>query len=233
VIGERYRQVLDRVRAACERCGREPDDVTVVAVSKTQPVEVIEEIVEAGCLDLGENRVAEWRDKSARLPRRIRWHFIGHLQRNKVKYLVDEIALLHSLDTVGLVEALEKRADSPHDVLIEVNIGTEAQKSGVAPSDVLDLVRRCAESTVVRPIGLMCIPPHAEDPEASRPYYRAMAELHAEARALLTSIDDVLAEDFTHLSMGMTRDLEVGIEEGATIVRVGTAIFGERRVTAR
>jgi pyridoxal phosphate enzyme (YggS family) len=227
-IQDRYRAVRARVDAACEQAGRAPEEVTVVAVGKSHSVASIRAAFEAGCEDFGENRVQEWREKHTQLPRRIRWHFIGPLQRNKVKYLVEEIALLHSLDGESLVEMFERRAESPHEVLIEVNLGAEASKAGVPEAEVESLALRCARSPVVRPVGLMCIPPWSEDPELSRPYFRRMAELLGRVRMRLAEHDELVAQDFTHLSMGMTHDFEVAIHERATLVRVGTAIFGPR-----
>jgi pyridoxal phosphate enzyme (YggS family) len=227
-IAERYRAVQDRIAAACARAGRGAEAVTLVAVSKAQPVAAIAAAVEAGCLDFGENRVQEWRDKAQQLPRRLRWHFIGPLQRNKVKYLAGEVTLVHSVDRIELVEAFEQRAESPQDVLLEVNVGAEAQKSGVAETDLLELAARCGHSPVVRPVGLMCIPPYLDDPEGSRPYYRRLAELLAQVRRRLAEEDELLAEECRHLSMGMSHDFEVAVEEGATLVRVGTAVFGPR-----
>lgn len=227
-IQGRYQAVLERVAAACGRAGRRPDEVTVVAVSKTHPVAVIERAIAAGCLDFGENRVQEWREKAPRLSRRIRWHFVGPLQSNKVKYLVDEISLVHSIDREKLVKTFEDRAESPHDVLIEVNLGDESAKAGMAPDRVMPLVLRCAKSPVVRPVGLMCIPPLGGSAEDSRPYFRRLASLRADVQRRLAAFDSELAAEFRHLSMGMTGDFEVAIEEGATLVRVGTAIFGPR-----
>jgi pyridoxal phosphate enzyme (YggS family) len=227
-IEGRYRAVLERVAAACERAGRPSDEVTVVAVSKAQPIAYIERAIAAGCLDFGENRVQEWRDKAPKLSRRIRWHFVGPLQSNKIKYLVDEISLVHSIDREKLVKTFEQRAQSAHEVLIEVNLGDESAKAGVAPDRVTQLILRCAKSPVVRPVGLMCIPPLGESPEDSRPYFHRLASLRAEVQQQLAAVDEELAADFRHLSMGMTGDFEVAVEEGATLVRVGTAIFGPR-----
>ncbi len=225
---QRYQTVVADVAVTCERAGRDPSEVTVVAVSKTQPVSAIEEVMDAGCVDFGENRVQDFSAKVDQLTRRIRWHFIGHLQRNKVKMLVDRVTLVHGLDSEGLVETFERRASSPQDVLIEVNVGDEPQKSGVAISEAFALALRCSQSPIVRPVGLMCIPPFREDPEEVRPFYRRLSELGQDIRQQLRKVDEMVARDFVHLSMGMTNDYNVAIEEGATFVRVGTRIFGPR-----
>jgi pyridoxal phosphate enzyme (YggS family) len=227
-IASRYRAVRERIDAACVAANREPSAVTLVAVSKGHPVDAIRAAERAGCLDFGENRVQSWRDKRSELSRRLRWHLIGPLQRNKVKYVVGEITLLHTLDSEALVDEFEKRSEVVQDALIEVNLGAEPQKAGVAPGDVLALARRCAQSPVIRPVGLMCIPPFTDDPEDSRPHYRALAALCAEVAQALGRDDELVGREFRELSMGMTSDYEVAVQEGATIVRVGTAIFGPR-----
>jgi PLP dependent protein len=206
-IQERYRAVRAEVERAAEAVGRAS---------------------EAGCLDFGENRLQEFADKVPKLPRRLRWHFIGHVQTNKVKLLVDEVTLLHSVDRERLVSALEAKAQSPHDCLLEVNVGLEEAKTGLAPEGLPPLLARCAASPIVRPVGLMCIPPYTDDPEDARPYYRRLVTLFERAREQLAGVDELLAEGFVHLSMGMSHDFAVAIAEGATIVRVGTGIFGER-----
>jgi pyridoxal phosphate enzyme (YggS family) len=221
------------VALACERCHRAPAEVTIVAVSKAHPVSAISAAMAAGCLDFGENRIREWQAKKEQLPRRIRWHFIGRLQRNKVKYLVDEVTLVHSIDDAALIDVFERRAASPHDVLIEVNLGGESQKGGVGPADLMALVRRCGQSPIARPVGLMCIPPFFDDPEASRPFYRRLAELLQLGQRELALTDEELARNFVQLSMGMSHDFTVAIEEGATLVRLGTSIFGSRPVEAQ
>lgn len=228
-IGQRYRELVEDVAVQCASAGRDPSEVTVVAVSKAHPVDAIEAAVEAGCLDFGENRVQEFCAKAPRLPRRIRWHFIGHLQRNKVKHLIDEVTLIHTIDSEHLVEVLERRSGAPQDVLIEVNIGEEPQKSGVSPSEVEALALRCARSPIARPVGLMCIPPYREDPNQVRPFYRKLAALRDEVADAIKGLDELVAREFRHLSMGMTHDYSVAVAEGATIIRVGTQIFGPRQ----
>ncbi|MCA9564048.1 MAG: YggS family pyridoxal phosphate-dependent enzyme [Myxococcales bacterium] len=223
-----YLAVRRRVDAACKRVGRAESEVTLIAVRKGHPSSSIEAAYEAGCLDFGENKVQEWADKQGRLSRRIRWHFIGHLQRNKVKYLGDDLTLIHSLDSVRLARELEKRAGAPQDVLLQVNIGSEEQKGGVEAGELDELARLCAKSPVLRAVGLMCIPPFEEDPEKSRPRFKRMRTLLDETRQVIASVDEYAAQHFVELSMGMSSDYEVAVEEGATLVRVGTAIMGER-----
>jgi len=228
-VKQNYLAVRRRVEQACSRVGRDPAEVTVVAVSKRQPKASILAAMEAGCLDFGENRVQEWQEKQADLPSQIRWHFIGHLQRNKVRTIANRVAFLHSLDSLQLLAELEKRAQVPHDVLLEVNLGGEEAKSGVPVDEVVDVSIACAKSKMARLVGLMCIPPYNEDPEAVRGFYTKLAALGDQVKAVLRILDQSLVPELFHLSMGMTHDFEVAIEEGATMVRVGTAIFGPRR----
>lgn len=214
---------LSAVRARCEearRRGRHGRAVTLVAVSKKKPLAAIEAARRAGCVDFGENYVQELVDKAARSQGLdLNWHFIGHLQRNKVKELLGaRPVLIHGVDSERLLREIDKRAGGePRDVLVQVNVSGEGSKSGCAPADVPQLVAVAGELENVRVRGLMTMPPIGE-PEAARPHFRALREL-ADAVGR-----DVLPE----LSMGMSHDFEVAIEEGATLVRVGTAIFGER-----
>ena len=227
-IAARYDQLLADIEEVCRRSNRQPDEITVVAVSKVQPISAIEAAVEAGCLDFGENRIDELRKKLPLVPERVRVHFIGHLQRNKVKYLTDAVTLIHSVDNERLIETFERRFDRPLDVLIQVNVGGESQKSGANPDQALSLALRCRKSPVIRALGLMCIPPFSADPEETRPFYRQLANLRDRIREELGATDERAAADFRHLSMGMTADFAVAIEEGATLVRVGTRVFGPR-----
>jgi pyridoxal phosphate enzyme (YggS family) len=213
----------DRIARAAERAGRMPEDVTLVAIAKTFPVHVVEGVIAAGIEDVGENRAQELRDKAAVLGDRVRWHFVGHLQTNKVRTVVGGIVLLHSVDRYGLAEAVARRArslDIVQDVLIEVNISGEPSKHGVEPSAARDLASEVAGLEGVRVRGLMTMPPLTEDPEDSRPYFRDLALVRDELAGALP--------EATELSMGMTRDFEVAVEEGATLVRIGEAIFGPR-----
>jgi hypothetical protein len=227
-LGDNYRSVVERVAAAAERVGRDPADITVVAVAKTFPVHIVAQALDAGIVDIGENRAQELKEKAAVLGERPRWHFIGHLQTNKVRNVVGIATLIHSVDRFGLGEAIARRAASlgiEQDVLIEVNVGGEATKHGVEPARAPALAEEVAALDGIRVTGVMAIPPAAPDPEASRVYFK---ELGALRDRIVTLIPDA-----GHLSMGMTRDFETAVEEGATLVRVGEAIFGPRsgRVT--
>jgi pyridoxal phosphate enzyme (YggS family) len=198
--------------------------VTLVAVSKTFPSHVLREALDAGVTDLGENRAQELKEKASVLGSRPRWHYVGHLQTNKVRHVVGTATLVHSVDRPALADSIARRAEVlgiTQDVLIEVNVAGEDTKQGVEPARAVPLALETAELTGVRVLGLMTVPPYPEKPEDSRPYYADLAALGATLRAELPAADQ--------LSMGMTRDFEVGIEEGATLVRVGEAIFGSRR----
>jgi PLP dependent protein len=213
----------DRIARAADRSGRRPEDVVLVAIAKTFPVDVVQKAIDAGVQDVGENRAQELKDKVATLGQRARWHFVGHLQTNKVRNVIGRIALLHSVDRYGLAEAVARRARSleiVQDVLVEVNIAGEPSKHGVDPGAAVALASEVAALEGVRVRGLMTMPPITEDPEGSRPHFRALAALRDE---LVHSLPEA-----TELSMGMTRDFEVAIEEGATFVRIGEAIFGPR-----
>ncbi len=216
---------LDRVRAtlreACAGAGRPVEGVRLVAVSKFQPVAAILEAAAAGQVDFGENYAQELRDKAEEVTVPVRWHFIGALQRNKVKYVVGRATLVHDVDSFALAEEIGKRsAESPTGILLGVNIGEEPQKSGVLPGDALDLAKRVVALPGVRLRGLMCIPPAVDDAEQAAPYFAALADLAARGRAEGLPLDE--------LSMGMSHDYPVAIRHGATLVRVGTAIFGAR-----
>lgn len=209
----------------CKRTGRDEASVRIVAVSKTFGTNKIEEALAVGLEDFGENYVQELREKIDLLAGKpIRWHFIGHLQSNKVKYIIDSIHLLHSLDSIRLAQEVQKRARKPVDVLLEVHTTEEATKTGVRPDDTAELARQVARLDKVRIRGLMTMGPFSDNPEDSRPSFRLLAGLRRTIEA--ERIPGVAME---HLSMGMTHDFEVAIEEGATILRIGTAIFGERR----
>ena len=226
-IAENVRVVKERIERACEKAGRSPDEVTLIAVSKTHPPEAIREAVEAGIEHIGENRVQEAVSKYevlSNLP--VTWHMIGHLQRNKVKHALRIFDVIHSVDRDALVDELEKRAskmDKVFPVLIEVNVAKEETKHGVFVEDALDLVKRTLSCKHLKPIGLMTVAPYVEDPEDVRWVFRTLRELRDRINQELG--EEVLKE----LSMGMSNDFEVAIEEGATMVRIGTAIFGERK----
>lgn len=212
-------EVLARAGEAATRSGRRPEDVVVVAVGKTFTAEVLLQIYEAGHRDFGENRAQELSTKVDLLPDDIRWHFVGPLQRNKVRLVRPAVALLHSMDRLALGEAWLKGPGMPPPVLLEINIGEEPQKAGVAPHLAEEMTGQLIERGVdVR--GLMTIPPQVDTPEDARTYFRRMAELREALQRSYPQIRD--------LSMGMTEDFEIAIEEGATLVRVGRAIFGPR-----
>jgi PLP dependent protein len=217
--------VQERIAAAARRAGRREDAVLLVAVSKTVDVERVRAAIAAGVPALGENRVQEAREKIAVLGRPRPWHLIGHLQTNKVKDALESFDLIHSVDRLPLAEALSRRAAEAGrrmDVLVQVNIGEEPQKGGLRTDELRAALETMAGLPGLRLRGLMTIPPLPREPEDSRPYYKEMRKLLDEARRWGHGPD--LAE----LSMGMSGDFEVGVEEGATIVRVGTAIFGSR-----
>ena len=221
-IAERLRAVNERVAVAAERAGRDPSSVRVVAVSKTFGLPEIIAARDAGQSVFGENRAQEFASKAAEI-RDVEWHFVGHLQTNKVRQVVGAASLIHSVDSERLAEAIGKRAVGAgieQAVLVEVNVAGDEQKHGVTPDDVADLVARVQALEGVAVRGLMTIPPLPQGPEDSRPHYKNLASLGAELSATLGPEME--------LSMGMTRDFEVAIEEGATLVRVGEAIFGPR-----
>ena len=212
--------VRARIAEACARAGRDPSEVTLVAVSKGHPAHLVRAAIEAGCADLGENRAQELVPKGLEVGHGPRWHFIGHLQRNKARDVLPQIVALHSLDSLDLVREIKRRAGAIGAATrlpcyLDVNVAGEAQKQGIAPESVSELLRAAQACDVIEVSGLMTVAPHLGDPEAVRPVFRALREL-AQAHGL------------AGLSMGMTEDYSVAIEEGATVVRVGRAIFGAR-----
>ena len=226
MLNENISKVRENIVKACEKAGRNPEEVTLIAVSKTKPVSAIEEALLSGTLDYGENKVQELCDKYDVLPKNIRWHMIGHLQRNKVKYLVGKTYLVHSVDSLRLAEQIEKefaKHNQVCDILVEVNIAQEESKFGINAKETEELIRKIAKFEHVRIKGLMTIAPYTEDPESNREYFREIKKLSVDIRD--KNIDNVSMDV---LSMGMTGDYMVAVEEGATMVRVGTGIFGER-----
>jgi pyridoxal phosphate enzyme (YggS family) len=211
------------IESACERAGRSSSEVTLVAVAKTFPADRVAAAIDAGATDIGENRAQELKEKAAVLGDRARWHFIGPLQTNKVRQVVGIASLIHSVDRFGLGEAIARRArslDLVQDVLIEVNIAGEASKAGIEPPHAVAMATELDALEGLRVVGLMAIPPQAGIPEEARPYFKELA-------ALRNTVRDHVG-GATHLSMGMSGDFEVAVEEGATLVRVGRAIFGPR-----
>lgn len=226
MVAENYRLVEERVQAACARSGRSRSEVTLIAVSKFKPVEMIRELIAIGVEDFGENHAQELVTKTEEITEPLHWHFIGNLQRNKVKYVVGRTCLIHSLSSLKLAEEIQKEAkkkDLRVPVLIEVNIADEETKKGISEAEVCELVRAVAKLPNLEVRGLMAIAPPVADPEENRGYFRELKQLQQKIAAF--SLPGVQMEE---LSMGMTGDFEVAIEEGATMVRVGTAIFGSR-----
>lgn len=229
MIAENIASLRQEIRETALRCGRDPDGILLVAVSKTFGAGEIAESLQAGVFDFGENYVQEFQQKRAAFgDPRLRWHFIGHLQTNKVRVLVGSVHLIHSLDSLRLAEEIHKRAGaagvSTVDVLVEVHTTDEATKYGVPPEATVALVREAARFERVRICGLMTMGPFSDDPEDSRPSFRLVRELREAIAA-----EGIPGVSMEHLSMGMTHDYGVAIEEGATILRIGTAIFGRRR----
>lgn len=226
MLTENVIEVEKNIQDACDRAGRSREEVRLIAVSKTKPVSDIEEVLTTGILDYGENKVQELSDKYDALPKNIRWHMIGHLQRNKVKYLIGKTVLIHSVDSLRLAEQIEHeaaKADTIMNVLIEVNVAGEESKFGTTCNEAIELVRAVAALKHVKIKGLMTIAPFTDNPEDNRIYFKKLKQLSVDIKS--KNIDNV---DMDELSMGMTGDYEVAIEEGATMVRVGTGIFGER-----
>ena len=226
MLAENLRQVEQRIENACKRANRQRNEVTLIAVSKTKPISMLEEIYKEGIRCFGENKVQELTEKYDQLPTDIKWHMIGHLQRNKVKYIVDKVCLIHSVDSYRLAEEINIQAKKKNitvPILVEVNIAEESSKFGVHAEDAIALVEQIAQLENVRIKGLMTIAPFVENPEDNRQYFRNIRQLSVDIAA--KNIDNV---SMNVLSMGMTGDYMVAIEEGATMVRVGTGIFGER-----
>jgi len=227
-VADNLARVREAVARAAEKAGRDPADVKLIAVSKTKPAALIEEALAAGQFDFGENYAQELRDKMRELGEAgARWHFIGKLQRNKVKYVAGKVEVLHTIDGLALAEEVDKRSAKAGAVtraLIEVNVGGEEQKAGVDPDEALPLMRAVMGMDHVEPIGLMTMPPYWDDAELTRPHFERLRNLRGEMR---NELGDPAA--LPELSMGLSHDFEVAIEEGATMVRVGTAIFGSRR----
>ena len=228
IVAPRLEQVRARIEDACRRSGRKPEEVTLVAVSKKKPAEAIRAAYELGCRHFGENYAQELRDKAQALTDldQLRWHFVGALQRNKVKYVVGRCALLHAIDSESVLREIDKRASRLgviQEVLCEVKLSSEATKAGLAPEALPSFLEHFAATPHVRCVGLMTMPPFEAQGEAARPYFRRLRELFGQVAS--GGFPGVAMQ---HLSMGMTSDFEVAIEEGATIVRIGTAIFGPR-----
>ncbi|MCI8312671.1 MAG: YggS family pyridoxal phosphate-dependent enzyme [Lachnospiraceae bacterium] len=226
MIRENYQAVEQKVCEACKRSKRAREEVTLIAVSKTKPVSMIQEAIKAGATVFGENKVQELCEKYEELPKHLHWHMIGHLQRNKVKYIVDKAELIHSVDSLRLAQEINKEAIKKEltvNILVEVNVAEEESKFGVGVEETEDLIREIAKLSNIKVQGLMTIAPYVENPEENRGVFRTLKKLAVDIK--MKNIDNVRMDV---LSMGMTGDYQVAIEEGATMVRVGTGIFGER-----
>jgi len=227
-LAARLESIRDRVSAAAKRCGRAPEEVRLIAISKTHPASVIKRVIEFGAADIGENRVQEAEGKIAEVGRHAaRWHLVGHLQANKARRAVNLFDVIHSVDSIDLARRLNRlcveEGVEKLEVLIQVDLGQEETKSGIDESELTHLVDSLGPLSRLELTGLMTLPPFFDKPEQSRPYFRRLRELRDELAAR-----GAFGSGKGKLSMGMTNDFEVAIEEGATMVRVGTAIFGER-----
>ena len=226
MLKDNLKQVEDNIAKACARAGRDRSEVTLIAVSKTKPVEMLQEIYDEGVRTFGENKVQEICEKYEQLPSDIEWHMIGHLQRNKVKQVIDKAALIDSVDSYRLAQEISVQAQKKNicmPILVEVNIAQEESKFGISADDTVQLVEEIAALPNLEIKGLMTIAPFVTDPEENRTYFRQIKQLSVDIKN--KNIDNVSMDV---LSMGMTGDYEVAIEEGATMVRVGTGIFGAR-----
>ena len=226
MLKDQLQEVEKKIQAACDRAGRKREEVTLIAVSKTKPVETLQEAYDLGVRIFGENKVQELTVKYEALPKDIHWHMIGHLQTNKVKYIIDKAELIHSVDSLKLAETIEKEAakhDLIADILVEVNVAEEESKFGMKMEEVIPFVEKVSAFPHVRVRGLMTIAPFVEDPEENRSIFADLHKLYIDIKNKNHDNDTVSV-----LSMGITNDYEVAIEEGATMVRVGTGIFGVR-----
>lgn len=226
MLKENLINVQREISLACKKANRDPSEITLIAVSKTKPVEMLNEIYDCNVRDFGENKVQELCDKYEVLPNDIKWHMIGHLQTNKVKYIVDKVELIHSVDSLRLAEEIQKQAEKKDvvvPILVEVNIAQEDSKFGTSKEEAIELVKQISKLDHIQIKGLMTIAPYVENPEDNRVYFRGIKDLSVDIDS--QNIDNVSMQI---LSMGMTNDYQVAIEEGATMVRVGTGIFGER-----
>lgn len=218
--------IRQRIVATCKDCGRDPATVRLVAVSKLQPATAVSAAAAAGQLLFGENYVQELLAKHEQVAAKVEWHFIGALQSNKVKYLQGKVGLIHSVDRFSLAQEISRqwgKADAIADILIEVHLGDETSKAGVAVAELETLVRQISELPNLRIRGLMALPPYCDQPEAVRPYFRQLRHLALQLQEL-----KLPGVEMAELSMGMSHDFTIAIEEGATLVRVGSAIFGAR-----
>jgi len=226
MLGKNLEIVQDKIKQACKKAGRKIDEITLIAVSKTKPLSDIEELINYNVIEFGENKVQELVEKYENVSKPVNWHLIGHLQTNKVKYIVDKACLIHSVDSYKLAMEIQKEALKKNvtvNILIQVNVANEETKFGLDSCQVIQLVEEISKLSNVKIKGLMTIAPFVENPEDNRTYFSQLKQLSLDIKS--KNIDNV---DMSILSMGMTNDYEVAIEEGATMIRVGTGIFGER-----
>ena len=226
-VAANYRKIIDRVSEAALRVGRNPREIKLLAAAKSQSVELVQAAIAAGVRLIGENYVQEAEEKRHAISEAVEWHMIGHLQRNKVKAALNTFNLIQSLDSVALARELDKegrKSGKRVRTLIEINLGDEQSKSGIGRDKVAELVERVSELAHLQVEGLMAVPPFKENPEEIRPYFRSLRELQVELQGR-----KIPNGSFNELSMGMTHDYPIAIEEGATIVRIGTALFGPRK----
>ena len=231
MIKDNLEAVEKNIQMACEKAGRNRDEVTLIAVSKTKPVSDIRQAMDCGITVFGENKVQEIKDKTEEIKEPLSWHMIGHLQANKVKYLPGRVCMIHSVDNKKLADEIEKqftKNDEKIDVLIEVNMAHEETKFGLSPDDALDFVKEISGLPHLNIRGLMTIAPYTEDPESNRVYFKGLRQLMEKINSM-----NITGVKMDTLSMGMTGDYQIAIEEGATFVRVGTGIFGERDYSNR
>ncbi len=226
MLAEKFAFVQKNIENSCQKAKRSTEEVTLIAVSKTKPVEMLQEAYDAGARVFGENKVQEIMDKYDKLPSDIKWHMIGHLQRNKVKYIIDKVAMIHSVDSLRLAQTIENEAakkDLCMPILIEVNVAEEESKFGLTVEEVIPFLEEISAYPHIQVQGLMTIAPFVEDPEENRDVFRKLKKLSVDIAA--KNINNIT---MSVLSMGMTNDYQVAVEEGSTMVRVGTGIFGER-----
>lgn len=231
MIEENLKKVKENIEKNCVVSGRNTEDVTLIAVSKTKPVSMLMEAYDCGQRVFGENKVQEIMDKYAQMPGDVQWHIIGHLQRNKVKYIVDKVAMIHSVDSVRLAETIEQEAAKKNvtvPVLVEVNVAQEESKYGLSPEEVIPFLEEISSYSHLQVKGLMTIAPFVDNPEENREVFHKLKKLSVDIRE--KNINNIT---MSVLSMGMTGDYQVAVQEGATMVRVGTGIFGERNYAVR
>ncbi|MDF2677756.1 MAG: alanine racemase domain protein [Bacillota bacterium] len=235
-IKENIDNILEKIKVAAEKSGRKSEDIILIAVSKTVDWEKAKEAVEAGVNNLGENRVQEITNKyeqfdNLNLNSNVNWHMIGHLQKNKVKYIIDKVNLIHSVENLELANEINKRAAQHNlisNVLIELNIGEEESKFGISDENVIEFVKSLEQFEHIKVLGLMTVAPYAENPEDVRWVFKKMKEIYNNISNI-----NLRNTEMKYLSMGMTNDFEIAIEEGSNIVRIGTAIFGARDYTKK